>query len=192
MSGESSSRYFGGVRDLLEPGGTFLNHGIVTRNRRPGRVKPTFVNTYVFPDGELTTVDAVIGEAEQAGLELRDAESLRTSYALTLQHWVDNLETNREAALKAADETTYRIWRLYMAGSAIAFERRHIDLSAPSPQDGPPVDIRPETSPCRRRPMTGQTYRPDDEDAFFAARDELVSRFEGSRGGAISAGWHHR
>ena len=122
------ARYFAKVRDLLEPGGTFLNHGIVTRDRQSYRVTPTFVNTYVFPDGELVTVDEVLGKAEDAGFELRDAESLRTSYALTLRHWVDNLEANREVAVDTADETTYRIFRLYMAGSAVAFDSAAISV----------------------------------------------------------------
>ena len=116
------ARYFDKIRDMLEPGGTFLNHGIVIRDRLARRVKPDFIDTYVFPDSDLVTVDEVIGLAEDAGFELRDAESLRTSYALTLQHWVDNLETNRKAAVAAADETTYRIWRIYMAGAAVAFD----------------------------------------------------------------------
>ncbi len=122
------ARYLAKVRDLLEPGGTFLNHGIVTRDRRSHRVTPTFVNTYVFPDGELVTVDEVLGKAEDAGFELRDAESLRTSYALTLRLWVDNLEANREVAVDTADETTYRIFRLYMAGSAVAFDSAAISV----------------------------------------------------------------
>ena len=116
------ARYFDKIRDMLEPGGTFLNHGIVIRDRLARRVKPDFIDTYVFPDSDLVTVDEVIGLAEDAGFELRDAESLRTSYALTLQHWVNNLETNRKAAVAAADETTYRIWRIYMAGAAVAFD----------------------------------------------------------------------
>jgi cyclopropane-fatty-acyl-phospholipid synthase len=120
--------YFTRVRDLLEPGGTFLNHGIVTRDRQPRRARPDFQNTYVFPDGELVTVDEVIGQAEDAGFELRDAESLRTSYALTLRHWVDNLETNRHAARDTADETTYRIWRLYMASSVIGFDTASVSV----------------------------------------------------------------
>jgi cyclopropane-fatty-acyl-phospholipid synthase len=122
------ARYFKSVRDMLEPGGTFLNHGIVTRDRQPRRMKPGFLDTYVFPDSDLVAVDEVIGLAEDAGFELRDAESLRTSYALTLQHWVNNLETNRKAAVAAADETTYRIWRVYMAGSAVAFDSAAVSV----------------------------------------------------------------
>ena len=122
------ARYFTRVREMLEPGGTFLNHGIVTRERSPRRMKPGFLDTYVFPDSDLVTVDEVIGLAEDAGFELRDAESLRTSYALTLRHWVNNLEANREAAVAAADETTYRIWRVYMGGSAVAFESAAVSV----------------------------------------------------------------
>lgn len=120
--------YFAGVRGMLEPGGTFLNHGIVTRDRQPGRIGPTFVNTYVFPDAELVTVDELSAHAEDAGFELRDAESLRMSYALTLQSWINNLEANHQAAVSASDETTYRIWRLYMAGSAVAFDAGAISV----------------------------------------------------------------
>lgn len=120
--------YFEELRKLLAPGGQILNHGIVTRDRKVRRVTPTFVNTYVFPDGDLVPVDTVAGAAEDAGLELRDAESLRASYALTLRHWVANLERNRDAAVAAAGERVYRIWRLYMAGSAVAFERAAISV----------------------------------------------------------------
>lgn len=120
--------YFKTLRKILGPGGQLLNHGIVTRDRHHSRHRPSFVNTYVFPDGELTNVDGVVGAAEAAGFELRDAESLRASYTLTLQHWVANLEKNRDAAIAAASEETYRIWRMYMAGSAVAFDRSAISI----------------------------------------------------------------
>lgn len=121
--------YFKILRKSLAPGGQLLNHGITTRDRkRSRRTKPTFVNTYVFPDGELVNVDEVIAAAEDSGFELRDLESLRASYALTLQRWVQNLEDNREAAVEATSDVTYRIWRLYMAGSAVAFDRAAISV----------------------------------------------------------------
>jgi cyclopropane-fatty-acyl-phospholipid synthase len=120
--------YFTRLRGMLAPGGQLLNHGIVTRERHPGRRRRTFVNTYVFPDGDLRPVDETIGAAEDAGFELRDVEALRMSYAVTLRHWVANLENNREAAIRAADERVYRIWRSYMAGSAYAFEHHGIGV----------------------------------------------------------------
>lgn len=117
--------YFSRLRSLLAPGGLLLNHGIVTRSRRRPR-GTSFVRTYVFPDGELHRVEEAIAAAEDAGFELRDVEALRQSYALTLRHWVANLESNAEIARRAVGDRTYRIWRLYMAGAAVAFERAAI------------------------------------------------------------------
>ncbi len=119
--------YYAKTRSLLAPGGLFLNHGITTFTReRKRKARPSFVSTYVFPDGELEPVDYVIGRAEEAGFEARDVESLRESYAQTLRRWVANLEANHDAAVAATNEETYRIWRIYMAGSAVGFERATI------------------------------------------------------------------
>jgi len=121
--------YFGHLHGLLAPDGVLLNHGITDRSRpkRPGK-RASFVNTYVFPDGELVPIETSLEAAERAGFEARDVESLRTSYARTLRHWVANLEANRERAVSVADEITYRIWRLYMAGSVVAFETGAISV----------------------------------------------------------------
>ena len=59
--------------------------------------------------------------AEGAGLEVRDVESLREHYALTLCHWLRRLEARHEQALGFVDEPTYRVWRLFMSGSAYGF-----------------------------------------------------------------------
>jgi cyclopropane-fatty-acyl-phospholipid synthase len=48
-------------------------------------------------------------------------ENLREHYARTLRAWVANLTANQEAAVRATDERTERIWRMYMAGSARGF-----------------------------------------------------------------------
>jgi len=130
VGGDQLETYFSHLHDLLTPDGIFMNHGITDRSRpgRFGRNRPSFVNTYVFPDGELTPIERSVAAAEEAGFETRDVESLRSHYPLTLRRWVANLESNREAAVKAADEITYRIWRLYMAASVVAFERNAISV----------------------------------------------------------------
>lgn len=121
--------YFEKMYERLKPGGLMLNHGITNRERRRlPRLRQTFVSTYVFPDGELIPLEQVIEAAERVGFEVRDVESLRMSYALTLRHWVANLESNRERAVKLTDEKTYRIWRIYMAGSVVAFETGGISV----------------------------------------------------------------
>ena len=116
--------YFEQAWRLLRPGGLFLNHGIACPGTepRPSKQRNSFSNRYVFPDGELTPISTTLIAAEAAGFEVRDVESLREHYALTLRHWVQRLETHHEQALRHADEVTYRVWRLFMSGSADGFE----------------------------------------------------------------------
>jgi cyclopropane-fatty-acyl-phospholipid synthase len=117
------SGYFERLFGLLRPGGRLLNHGISRPPRRRSRLAPrTFVGRYVFPDGELHEVGTVVSSVQRAGFEARHLESLREHYALTLRAWVANLERNWERAVAEAGAARARIWRLYMAGSALAFE----------------------------------------------------------------------
>lgn len=113
--------YFDRALRLLKPGGVFLNHGIAIRSTEVLARGPSFVDTYVFPDGELVPISSTLRIAELAGFEVRDVESLREHYTLTLRHWVRRLEAHHDQALAIVDEPTYRVWRLYMAGSAHGF-----------------------------------------------------------------------
>jgi cyclopropane-fatty-acyl-phospholipid synthase len=112
--------YFQQAWRLLRPGGVFLNHGIAATSDTP-IPKKSFVNTYVFPDGELVRLNTTLRAAEASQFEVRDVESLREHYALTLMHWVHNLETHADEAKRLTDDITYRIWRLYMAGAINSF-----------------------------------------------------------------------
>jgi cyclopropane-fatty-acyl-phospholipid synthase len=140
--------YFKTARKLLKPGGVFLNHGIARSPVQGTRGKTffdraivpflrdilmlrhsrnsSFIDKYVFPDGELVTISQALHAAEDAGFEIRDVENLREHYELTLRCWVDGLRRNAASILKLVPETTYRIWLLYMAGSAAAFRRGDI------------------------------------------------------------------
>jgi len=119
--------YFGRAWNLLRPGGVFLNHGIAysATYRRRG---PSFTDRYVFPDGEMVPISTSLRAAELSGFEVRDVESLREHYALTLHHWVRRLEAHAEEARRITDETTYRIWRLYMAGAAHGFRSGRLNV----------------------------------------------------------------
>jgi cyclopropane-fatty-acyl-phospholipid synthase len=113
--------YFQHVWQLLCPGGVFLNHGIANRPSDPNPKGSTFQNRYVFPDGELVPINVTLRCAEEAGFEVRDVESLREHYVLTLRHWARRLELHREEALQLVNEPTYRVWRLFLPGSAYGF-----------------------------------------------------------------------
>jgi cyclopropane-fatty-acyl-phospholipid synthase len=124
-------RYFGKIRRILVPGGFVLNHGI-THNalsqKSLGSGMGEFVEEYVFPGGELAHVSTVIEGLAAQGLELVDAEALREHYARTLWHWVDRLEAGADAARREVGEERFRVWRIYMAGSAHAFDRGWMSL----------------------------------------------------------------
>lgn len=115
--------YLATVQRVLRPGGLFLNHGITHDEEGWNKTLATaFINRYVFPDGELDCVSNIQLGMERAGFEIHDVEGLRPHYALTLRHWVQRLEARREEALREVDESTYRVWRLYMAACALEFE----------------------------------------------------------------------
>ncbi len=124
-------RYFGKIYRLLKPGGMVLNHGI-TQNEvgaeSLGSGIGDFVEEYVFPGGQLTHVSRVVHGLAAEGLELVDAEALREHYARTLWHWLDRLEVNSDAARREVGEEKFRIWRIYLAGSAHAFERGWLSI----------------------------------------------------------------
>ena len=114
------ARYTQTVHGLLRPGGLFLNHGIARLFSEPP-ASDTFLYRYVFPDGELSPVTEIMTAMHDAGLEVRDAESLREHYTLTLRGWLRNLAAHREEAEADVGVGRERVWRLYMLGSALGF-----------------------------------------------------------------------
>jgi cyclopropane-fatty-acyl-phospholipid synthase len=122
-------RYFEAAFTALRPGGLFLNHGIADQTpKRRGIRASGFIDRYVFPDGDLISVSESNVFAERTGFEVRDVENLREHYARTLRAWVANLETRHDEVVRLTDERTFRIWRLYMAGSAQGFNRGRMGL----------------------------------------------------------------
>jgi len=118
--------YFAKIHRLLAPGGLLLNHGITaggTRNVQLGSGIGDFVERWIFPGGELLHVSHVLEVMAEQGLEGLDTENLRPHYARTLWAWSDALEARLDAARRATDERTVRAYRLYLAGSAMGFER---------------------------------------------------------------------
>ena len=122
--------FFARAAALLKPGGVFLNQGVARSYHfeRSARRGPSFMERYVFPDGGIVPISTALRAAEQAGFEVRDVESLREHYELTLRHWVARLDERAEDAIRATNEGTYRIWRLYMAGSAFGMKTGRLNV----------------------------------------------------------------
>jgi len=123
--------YFAKIRRLLKPGGLLMNHGITaggTRNAQLGAGIGEFIERYIFPGGELLHLSHVLREMADAGLEALDVENLRPHYARTLWAWSDALESRLVHAAEVAGEQVVRAYRLYLAGSAMSFERAWLSL----------------------------------------------------------------
>ncbi|MFI8436733.1 class I SAM-dependent methyltransferase [Streptomyces sp. NPDC079020] len=138
---------------LLRPGGRLLNHQIA---RRPERDEDAyrideFIDAYVFPDGELAPVGRTTATLEEAGFEVRDVEAIREHYALTLRRWVANLEKHWERAVRATSPGRARVWRLYMAASALSFEHNKIGVNQI-------LVVRPEENGAVRMPLRSREW----------------------------------
>ena len=119
--------YFAAARRVLKPGGVFLNQAIGENIvARPDNRNGSFIERYVFPDGDIPPLPVMLRASESAHFEIRDVENLREHYALTLRHWLRRLEAHHDEALRFVDEATYRVWRLYLAGSAHGFRHGHL------------------------------------------------------------------
>ncbi|MFE2041036.1 class I SAM-dependent methyltransferase [Streptomyces sp. NPDC059477] len=131
VGAERYREYARDLYELLRPGGRLLNHQIARRPQHDESAYHVdqFIDAYVFPDGELAPVGTTVTQLERAGFEVRDVESLREHYALTLRGWVANLEAGWDHAVRLTSPGRARVWRLYMAASALAFERNRIGVN---------------------------------------------------------------
>jgi len=140
--------YFHFLHYRLRPQGRLLNHSI-TRPTTTQKVRTEgFIDRYVFPDGEIPAVGAIVSAMQNQGFEIRHAESLREHYARTLTGWCDNLDAHWDDAVAEVGKGRARVWALYMAGSRLGFERRTVELHQV-------LGVRPEGG------VSGMPLRPD-------------------------------
>jgi len=125
---QSLDRYFEYVYRLLAPGGYFLNHGITTCPTQPLREGDSFLDRYVFPDYHLASIGATVRAAERAGFDVRDVENLREHYTRTVEQWHERLVHARAEVEKMSDAVRYRIFDLYLAGTAYEFRVGRLHL----------------------------------------------------------------
>jgi cyclopropane-fatty-acyl-phospholipid synthase len=123
--------YFGRIHDLLTEDGVAMNHGITSTDAGSGETAlggGNFIDRYVFPHGELPHISLALEAMQHGGLEALDVESLRRHYARTLQCWTERLEAHAATAKTLVDDEKFRIWRVYLAGCAYAFEHDDVSL----------------------------------------------------------------
>ncbi len=156
VGSERYAEYAADLYRLLRPGGRLLNHQIAGRPADRSASPSMFIRDYVFPDGELLPVGQTVELLEEAGLEVRDAESLREHYARTLRAWVANLEQHWDECAALTSVGRARTWLLYMAGSALSFEAGRIGINQV-------LAVRPHDDGRSGLPMTARRdWRPGD------------------------------
>jgi cyclopropane-fatty-acyl-phospholipid synthase len=87
-----------------------------------------FMDKYVFPNGELSHIGQVLEVMQRGGLETLDVKNLRRHYAPTLGAWTDAFERNTPSIKDLAGEATFRVWRIYLAGCAHAFQQDRLSI----------------------------------------------------------------
>ncbi len=139
--------YFAFLNGKLKPGGRMLNHCITRPDNLQDSIKPDgFINRYVFPDGELEGAGFLVTQMNDNGFEIRHEENLREHYAMTLRDWCRNLDEHWDEAVAEVGPEIARVWRVYMAGCRLGFERNIVQLHQilgvklpPSQESGMPL-----------------------------------------------------
>ncbi len=163
VGGANRPLYFAKLFGLLKENGLLLNHGITTADPAGASAGPAgggFIDRYVFPGGELPHIAQVVREMAEQRFEVLDVENLRPHYAATLLHWVRRLEARKDEVIERVGAARYRIWRIYMAGCAIAFERNWLSLYQVLAGKG-------GGNGALRRPWTRRHQYDADDPAFF-------------------------
>jgi cyclopropane-fatty-acyl-phospholipid synthase len=131
---DNHAAYFQHMRTLLRPRGLLLNHAIARPAKRDmktfRRKRPEFaaLTKYIFPGGELDYIGLSLTNLERHGFEVHDVEGWREHYGRTCRLWTERLQANREAAEREVGAGRTRLWLLYLAGCALAFERGSVGI----------------------------------------------------------------
>lgn len=120
-------KFYCTVNRLLKKGGLFLHQGISTGDHAPLHLDASgagrFINRYIFTDGESHEFTANEREILDHDFEIADIENLRPHQVKTLLHWLTRLDQHQQEARTLAGDRHYRIWKAYLIGSTLAFER---------------------------------------------------------------------
>jgi len=122
--------YAAQLRRLLLPHGRLLlqqmSRGAAGGNTAPGG--GAFMESYVAPDMFMRPLGSTLNFLEGAGLEVVDVHSLREHYVWTVRPWLATLQDNEAEAIRLVGSEQYRVWLLYLAGAALAFEENRMGV----------------------------------------------------------------
>ncbi len=126
---DNHDRHFEHMRRLLKTRGLYLHQASVrraTRDLSQFRKQTSymkFINTCIFPGGELDHIGLTVTNLERLGFEVHDVENWREHFAKTCRLWSERLAANREAAVAEVGAAKTRLWLAYFAMTALGFHR---------------------------------------------------------------------
>lgn len=80
-----------------------------------------WIRKRIFPGAYAPTLRQALEVFEPWDFSVCDVENLRLHYARTLEHWLDRFERCTPEISEKFDPKFVRAWRLYLAGSLVAF-----------------------------------------------------------------------
>lgn len=124
--GRRHYRQLGEVIDrCLKPAGRGLVHSI--GRDQPAALDP-WIKRRIFPGAYPPALKEIMDVFQPRGFSVLDVENLRLHYARTLEHWLDRYQANEQRVAEMFDQPFVRMWRLYLAGSVVAFATGTLQL----------------------------------------------------------------
>jgi cyclopropane-fatty-acyl-phospholipid synthase len=111
--------FFKKVNELMPDDGVMVLHSIGHMSP-PGTASPWY-RKYIFPGAYSPALSEVFQVIEHNHLWCLDLEFLRLHYALTLKHWCERFEANREKVVALYDERFARMWEFYLISAEMMF-----------------------------------------------------------------------
>jgi cyclopropane-fatty-acyl-phospholipid synthase len=123
---ENYPAYVGVLHRNLRPGGRLVLQQMSRGQAAPGG--GAFIESYIAPDMTMRPLHRTLEHLAGTGFEVREVRAMREHYARTIDAWANTLE-QRWAEVSARVGTGWaRVWRLYLAGSALAFEEKRMGV----------------------------------------------------------------
>ncbi len=118
--------YAATLHRMLAPGGRLVLQQMSRGATAPGG--GAFIETYIAPDMTMRPVGSTLNHLAAAGLEVRDVEAMREHYVRTCRAWLATLERRWADVVALVGREQARVWRLYLAGGALAFEENRMGV----------------------------------------------------------------
>ncbi|MDU8927018.1 cyclopropane-fatty-acyl-phospholipid synthase family protein [Alisedimentitalea sp. MJ-SS2] len=123
--------YFATLKRNLAEGGRVLLQAITVKDSFFDTYKSSsdYIRQYVFPGGMLLSDSVIEGQANNAGLEVRDSFAFGQDYAQTCRTWAERLTAQkRRVSEMGYGESFFRNWQYYLEICAASFAVGHTDV----------------------------------------------------------------